>query len=121
VASYVAPVAIGFLRYGRLTSYHTRGARLAAYLGGASTLVVFAGGPALPFRLATAVLVLAELEEIAITAVLPTWHANVPSLAHALALRARWRAGLGRHVVGRRARRSGRPPQPGGWKLKVRG
>ena len=121
VASYVAPVAIGFLRYGRLTSYHTRGARLAAYLGGASTLVVFAGGPALPFRLATAVLVLAELEEIAITAVLPTWHANVPSLAHALALRARWRAGLGRHVVGRRARRRGRPPQPGGWKLKVRG
>ena len=61
VASYVAPVAIGFLRYGRLTSYHTRGAKLAAYLGGASALVVFAGGPALPFRLATAVLVLAEL------------------------------------------------------------
>ncbi len=87
VASYVAPVAIGFLRYGRLTSYHTRGAKLAAYLGGASALVVFAGGPALPFRLATPVLVLAELEEIAITAVLPAWHANVPSLAQALALR----------------------------------
>ena len=61
VASYVVPVAIGFLKYGRLTSYHTRGAKLAAYLGGASALVVFAGGPALPFRLATAVLVLAEL------------------------------------------------------------
>ena len=87
VASYVAPVAIGFLRYGRLTSYHTRGARLAAYLGGTAALVVFAGGPALPFRLATAVLVLVELEEIAITAVLPAWHLNVPSLAHALALR----------------------------------
>ena len=48
---------------------------------------MFAGGPALPFRLATAVLVLAELEEIAITAALPEWHANVPSLVHALALR----------------------------------
>jgi hypothetical protein len=48
---------------------------------------VFAGGSALPFRLATAVLVLAELEEIAITAALPA-HANVPSLAHALGL---WR------------------------------
>jgi cardiolipin synthase (CMP-forming) len=87
VASYAVPVAIGFLRYGRLTSYHTRGARFAAYLGAASALVVFAGGPALPFRLATGVLVLAELEEIAITAVLPEWHANVPSLAHALGLR----------------------------------
>ena len=89
VASYVAPVAVGFLKYGRLTSYHTRGAKLAAYLGGASALVVFAGGPALPFRLATAVLVLAELEEIAITAVLPAWHTNVPSLAHARGLAAR--------------------------------
>src|SRR3989442_3701081 len=78
---------MGFLRYGRLTSYHTRGAKLAAYLGGASALVVFGGGPALPFRLATGVLVLAELEEIAITAVLPAWHANVRSLTYALALR----------------------------------
>ena len=50
---------------------------------------MFAGGPALPFRLATAVLVLAELEEIAISAVLPAWHANVPSLAHARGLAAR--------------------------------
>jgi len=30
---------------------------------------------------------IAELEEIAITAVLPAWHANVPSLVHALGLR----------------------------------
>src|SRR5207244_12055890 len=39
VASYVAPVAIGFLRYGRLTSYHTRGAKLAACLAGPRALV----------------------------------------------------------------------------------
>jgi len=86
VASYVAPVLLGLLKYGRLTSYHTRGAKLAAYAGGASAVLVFAGGPALPFHIATAVLVLAELEEIGITVVLPDWRADVASLAHALAL-----------------------------------
>jgi phosphatidylglycerophosphate synthase len=87
VASYIVPVAIGYAKYGRLTSYHTRLARLSAYAGGASALVVFAGGPTVPFRIATALLVLAEIEEIAITAVLPEWRANVRSLCHALAER----------------------------------
>jgi len=87
VASYIVPVAIGYAKYGRLTSYHTRLARLSAYAGGASALVVFAGGPTVPFRIATALLVLAEIEEIAITAVLPEWRANVRSLRHALAER----------------------------------
>jgi hypothetical protein len=50
--------------------------------------VLFAGGPALPFRIAACVLVLAELEEIAITATLREWRANVPTLWHARRLRA---------------------------------
>ncbi len=45
--------------------------------------MLFAGGPALPFHLATGVLVLAELEEIAITTLLPVWRTNVPSILHA--------------------------------------
>ena len=84
VATYALPVAIGYLKFGRLTSYHTRLARLSAYAGGISALVVFAGGPALPFRMATALFMVAELEEIAITAVLPGWRPNVLSLRHAL-------------------------------------
>jgi len=87
VASYTVPVAVGFLKYRRLTSYHTRAATLAAYLVGGATIVIFARGPAWPFRLAAAVLVCAELEEMAITAVLPAWHANVPTLRRALAIR----------------------------------
>jgi CDP-diacylglycerol--glycerol-3-phosphate 3-phosphatidyltransferase len=87
VASFVLPVAFGFLKYRRLTSYHTRGAKLSAVLLSAGALLLFAGGPAWPFRLAVAVLVLAELEEIAITVVLPEWRANVPTLRHALRLR----------------------------------
>ncbi|MCU0668899.1 MAG: CDP-alcohol phosphatidyltransferase family protein [Myxococcota bacterium] len=87
IVAYALPIAIGFVRYRRLTSYHTWGAKLSAVLVGTSALVLFAGGPALPFRIATCVLVLAELEEIAITATLPAWRANVATLWHARRLR----------------------------------
>lgn len=83
VASYTFPIALGYLKYGRLTSYHTYGAKLSAVVLGASALLLFAGGPPLPFRIATWVLVAAELEEIAITTLLPEWHSNVPSVLHA--------------------------------------
>jgi CDP-diacylglycerol--glycerol-3-phosphate 3-phosphatidyltransferase len=83
VAAYVSPIALGYLKYGRLTSYHTWGAKLSAVVVGSSALLLFLGGPALPFRAAACVLVLAEIEEIAITTILPEWRANVPSLLHA--------------------------------------
>ena len=83
VAAYVFPIVLGYLKYGRLTAYHTWGAKLSAVVVGSSALVLFLGGPALPFRVATWILVLAELEEIAITTILPEWRANVPSLLHA--------------------------------------
>ena len=83
VSAYTFPIALGFLKYGRLTAYHTYGAKLSAVVVGASALVLFAGGPPLPFRIATWVLVLAELEEIAITTILPQWRPNVPSILHA--------------------------------------
>lgn len=97
VACYTVPVLFGFLKFRRLTSYHTWGAKLSAWLLSASALLLFAGGPAWPFRLAVAVLVLAELEEIAVTAVLPRWRANVPTIFHALRIvREDGRPGRGR-------------------------
>jgi hypothetical protein len=83
VAAYVFPILLGYLKYGRLTSYHTWGAKLSAVVIGASALLLFLGGPPLPFRVAVWILVLAELEEIAITTLLPEWRSNVPSLLHA--------------------------------------
>lgn len=92
VAAYVFPILLGYLKYGRLTAYHTYGAKLSAVVMGASALVLFAEGPPLPFHIATWILVLAELEEIAITTILPDWRANVPSILHAhRLLRARTR------------------------------
>jgi CDP-diacylglycerol--glycerol-3-phosphate 3-phosphatidyltransferase len=76
VASYALPVLFGFLKYRRLTSYHTWGAKLSGVLLTAGALHHFACGQAWPFRLSVAVQVLAELEEIAITDVHPERRAN---------------------------------------------
>ncbi len=84
--SYALPVTIGFIKFRRLTSYHTWGAKLSAVLMGISALLLFSGGPAAPFRISTVILALAELEEIAITTVMPAWRANIHTIFHALSL-----------------------------------
>ena len=87
LAGYTLPALYGLLKYRRFPSYHTRLAKAAAVLMGAGALLLLAGGPAWPFRLASLVVLIEALDEFAITAVLPGWHANVPSLWHALKLR----------------------------------
>jgi phosphatidylserine synthase len=84
VASYLVPAAIGFLKFGRLTSYHTWISKSSSVLMAPSLLLLFVGGPGWPFRTATCLFVLSVVEEIAMTAVLPEWHADVPTLWHAL-------------------------------------
>jgi phosphatidylglycerophosphate synthase len=90
--SFTLPIVIGFVKYRRLTSYHTLGAKLSAVLMGVSTILLFACGYAVPFHLSTAVLVVTQIEEISITIVLPSWRANVLSLWHALQFARRERA-----------------------------
>jgi CDP-diacylglycerol--glycerol-3-phosphate 3-phosphatidyltransferase len=87
VASAFVPVAVGLVRFGRPTSYHTRATKLAAYLLGAAVLAAFALSWVVPFRIATIVLGASQLEEIAITLALPAWRADVRSLAEARAIR----------------------------------
>jgi CDP-diacylglycerol--glycerol-3-phosphate 3-phosphatidyltransferase len=87
VAAFAAPAAYGFIKYGTLTSYHARGSVLASYMAGAAAIILFAGGPTWPLRIAAAVLVAAGLQEIAITAALPRPVSMVPSLSAALRMR----------------------------------
>ena len=87
VACYAVPLAVGFLKFGRLTTYHTTMAKVSAWLLGMAVIVMFARGPLLPLRIAVGVLVLAELEEICITLVLPEPRPNVPHLGKALGFR----------------------------------
>lgn len=81
--AYLIPIAYGALKYHRLTSYHTFGARASGVLLSISFVIVLATGIRWPFMLATGVLVLSAVEEMVITSILPMWKANVPSIWHA--------------------------------------
>lgn len=88
VAAYTLPVLYGALKFGTLTSYHTRGAVISAYALGIAAVILFAGGPVWPLRLAALILVCAELEEMAITTVLRAPQSNIKHLGVALQSRA---------------------------------
>jgi CDP-diacylglycerol--glycerol-3-phosphate 3-phosphatidyltransferase len=82
LVAFALPVAFGWAKFRALTSYHTWGAKLSANLLGAALLVVWAGGPAWPFEVAAGVTVLALLEELVITRLLPEPRQNVRSSVH---------------------------------------
>jgi len=84
VAGYLIPVAVGFCKYRRLTSYHTWISKASAVLMPAGLLILFAQGPVWPFHLATVLFVISGVEEILITLVLPGYRSNVATLWHAL-------------------------------------
>jgi CDP-diacylglycerol--glycerol-3-phosphate 3-phosphatidyltransferase len=82
--AYVVPIGIGFIKYRRLTAYHTLAARAAAILLGIAALLFVTLGITWPLRAGAAVLLLSAIEEIAMTLILPEWRANVWSVVHAL-------------------------------------
>lgn len=87
IAAFAAPTIIGLLRFGRLTSYHTYGAKICSWAMAIGALALVVAGNDALFHAASVVLVVSAVEEIAITAVLPSWRADVPSLVHALRAR----------------------------------
>ena len=89
LAAYLVPIAIGFMKYRRLTAYHTIAARAAGILLGVAFMLLVVFHLTWPLRVAAVLLVLSAIEEIAITLVLPAWRANVPSLRHALRVNTR--------------------------------
>ena len=80
VASCLLPAFVGFGKFGRFTSYHTWGVKIAAASMGLSLYVLFLGGPAWPFRLAAVICILAAIEEIALTWLLSEPESNVRSI-----------------------------------------
>jgi phosphatidylglycerophosphate synthase len=81
---YFLPALIGYLKFHAFTSYHTWIVKCAVAAIGLSLYVFFLGGPVWPFRWATALCVLAAIEEIAITAVSTELQSDVRSLPDAL-------------------------------------
>jgi len=83
LAGYGFATLYGWLKYRRLTSYHTWTGRAAAWLMTISLFLLFLNYSPWPFRAAVFLLLVAELDEILITSVLPHWQADVPSVWHA--------------------------------------
>jgi len=84
--AYLAPIIVGELRYRRMPSFHTWGAKAMAIIGGTSLFIMFVTGNSLYFRLCVPILLLESAEELVMIAILPTWTPNVPSLWHAVKL-----------------------------------
>lgn len=89
LAAFFLPLLIGFIKFQRLTSYHTWLAKTSGILLslGVTILLIWKNG--LVFRFSVGLFMLSALEEIAITLVLPAWQSNVPTLRHALKNRGR--------------------------------
>jgi len=83
LGSYALTTLAGLWKYGRIPSYHTRGAKITQWLiliGAVSLLLDYSSWP---FRIAILAGTLTNLEATAITWILPEWRADVLSLAHA--------------------------------------
>lgn len=80
VASCLLPAGAGFFKFGCFTSYHTWGVKIAAAAMGSSLYLLFLGGPTWPFRLAAVICIVAAIEEILITSLLPEPESNLRSV-----------------------------------------
>lgn len=80
VASCLLPAIAGFSKFGCFTSYHTWAVKLAAASMGLTLYVLFLGGPVWPFRVAAVICILAAIEEVALTFLLPEPESNVRSV-----------------------------------------
>ena len=84
LGSFALTSVVGLLKFRRLPSYHTLGAKISWFLTCLAALVAFAGGPGWPFCVAMVAVTLTNLEATAISLVLPRWQADVLSLYHAI-------------------------------------
>jgi CDP-diacylglycerol--glycerol-3-phosphate 3-phosphatidyltransferase len=84
IASYLLSLTVGFLRFRRLPSYHTRMAKTSWLFVSIAVVSLVARWPAWPLRIALIMVLVTNLEAAAISLVLKRWRVNVPSLIHAL-------------------------------------
>jgi cardiolipin synthase len=83
-SSYTITKVVGLLRYRQLDGFHTWSGKLSAVALAVGGLSLLAGFSPWPLRVAAGVVVLSDLEELALMALLPRWEADLPSLWHAL-------------------------------------
>ena len=80
IASFVLPGLVGYIKFRRVTSYHTVLVKAAVGSTAIGLLLALWGGPRLPLQVAAVLAVAAALEEIAITCLLKAPLSNVGGL-----------------------------------------
>lgn len=80
VASCLTPAIVGLGKFGRFTSYHTWAVKFAAVSMSLTLYVLFLGGAVWPFRVAAVICLLAAIEEIVITLLVPEPESNLRSV-----------------------------------------
>jgi cardiolipin synthase (CMP-forming) len=83
VSSYAVSLAASLVKYRRVPSYHTRLAKTSWLLVFVAVVAAFAGWTVWTVRVAALGVLVTNLESMLITALLPGWRANVPSVFHA--------------------------------------
>jgi len=82
--SFLLPVWVGLIKFGRLTGYHTWSVKLAVFLTFIGYVSLFSGFASWPFALASYLCVYAGIEEILITIVMKRERVDVCSIWAAL-------------------------------------
>ncbi len=82
ITSFFLPVAIGLIKFRKLTCYHTWAAKIQAVLMCSALYILFVTGTAWPFRYAVILQALVSIEEIIITLYLKEPKCNIPSFWH---------------------------------------
>ena len=82
VSAYIFPLVAGFLKFKKLPSYHTYGAKIAAIVMSIAILLLFTTEFTLFFKFAAIFQAIVALEEMLITVLLPELKSNVKSIWH---------------------------------------
>jgi CDP-diacylglycerol--glycerol-3-phosphate 3-phosphatidyltransferase len=89
LGAYIVPLIVGFIKFRRLPSYHTWGAKTAAVLMSIAFFILFITDISWPFRCAALFQALVACEEVAITMQLSELQSNVRSLWHVIQIKSR--------------------------------
>jgi len=84
VTAFVIPMIAGFIKFGRMPSYHTWLAKITTILLSITALFWFITQIVWPFKVAVIFQVLVMIEYIAITLHLKIWRGNIPSYLHVI-------------------------------------
>jgi len=85
--SFLLPICIGLIKFGRLTSYHTWSVKFAVFITFIAYIALFSGLASWPLKLASLLCLYAGIEEILITLVMPWERTDIRSIWSALRYR----------------------------------